>query len=51
MKTLFGYTLLMLGVASQAMAGNNAPEIGASTAMGALTLVSGALLVLRSRRK
>jgi hypothetical protein len=51
MKTLFAYTLLMLGIAGQAMAGVNTPEIGASTAMGALALVSGGLMVLRSRRK
>lgn len=51
MKTLFGYALLIAGIAGQAMAGIPSPEIGASTAMGALTLVSGAVLVLRSRRK
>jgi hypothetical protein len=51
MKTFFGYTLLVMGIAGQAMAGDPAPEIGASTAMGALALVSGGIMVLRSRRK
>lgn len=51
MKTLLGNVLLIAGVAGHMMAGNITPEIGASTAMGALTLVSGAVLVLRSRRR
>ena len=51
MKTLCGYGLLAAGVAGHAMASVVTPEIGASTAMGALALVSGAVLVLRSRRK
>jgi len=50
MKKLFGFALLTMGIAGQALAGNPTPEIGASTAAGALTLLSGALLVLRSRR-
>jgi len=51
MKKLFGFAVLMAGIAGQAMAGAPVPEIGASTAAGALTLLSGGILVLRSRRK
>lgn len=51
MRKLFGYALLMAGIAAQAMAGDPVPEIGASSAAGALTLLSGGILVLRSRRK
>ena len=50
MKKLFGFALLTMGIAGQALAGNPTPEIGASTAAGALTLLSGGILVLRSRR-
>jgi hypothetical protein len=44
-------SLLLLGLATSAFAGVAAvPEIDASTATGALTLISGAALVLRARR-
>jgi hypothetical protein len=43
---------VMLGVAGFAMAGNPvAPEIDAASGIGAITLLSGAVLVLRARRK
>lgn len=51
MKQLLALSLLTAASAVQMLAGNNAPEIGASTAAGALTLVGGAMLVLRSRRR
>jgi hypothetical protein len=51
MKNIFA-CVLMLGIATSAFAGNviQVPEIDGATAAGALTLVSGAVLVLRSRR-
>jgi len=44
--------LVLLAIAGTAFAGvAPSPEIDASTAASALTLISGAALVLRSRRK
>jgi hypothetical protein len=44
--------LLLLGVSSFAFAGTTAaPEISAASGVAAITLVSGALLVIRGRRK
>lgn len=53
MKKLFAYSLLLTGLLNQAFAGDGfvVPEINASTAVGALSLVSGAVLILRTRRK
>lgn len=52
MKKIFAYSLLLAGLASHALAGGNpVPEINASTAVGAISLVSGAVLILRTRRK
>lgn len=51
MKLLVAYAMVLTASATQLLAGNPAPEIGASTAAGALTLVGGAMLVLRSRRR
>ncbi len=52
MKTL-GMMLLLVGVSSLAIAGTSipAPEISPASGVGALALVSGALLVIRGRRK
>lgn len=52
MKTI-GLMMLLVGAAGSAMAGVPAvtPEIDSATAVGALALLSGALLVIRSRRK
>ena len=50
MRKTLGFALLIAGIAGQALAGISTPEIGASTAVGALTLLSGGILVLRSRR-
>jgi hypothetical protein len=49
-----GLVLLFVGFSSFAIAGGiavAAPEIGPASAAGALALVSGALLVIRGRRK
>ncbi len=52
MKTL-GLMILLLGAAGSALAGTTsaAPEIDAVSTIGAVALLSGALLVIRSRRK
>jgi hypothetical protein len=51
MKTV-GMMLLLAGLSSFAMGGTpQAPEISPATGVGALTLLSGALLVIRARRK
>ena len=47
---LLGFAVLMATVASQAFAGTPAPEIDSSSVAAAVGLVSGGLLVLRSRR-
>ena len=46
-----GIVLMFLGVTMLAMATQGVPEIGAGSAGSALALVSGALLVLRGRKK
>jgi hypothetical protein len=49
---LVGIVLLFVGISSSAFAGGPAvPEIGPASGMAALALVSGALLVIRGRRK
>ena len=45
-----GLGLLLLGVASAAFAQVASPEIDASSGISALTLLSGALLVIKGRR-
>jgi hypothetical protein len=53
MMRFAGTILLFLGVAGAALAGVHppAPEIDPGSAVSALTLLSGALLVIRGRRK
>ena len=51
MSRALGFALLLTGIASHALASTQTPEIGASTAAGALALLSGGILVLRSRRR
>jgi hypothetical protein len=47
-----GMALLLVSVASLAFAGTaNVPEISPASGVAALTLVSGAILVIRGRRK
>lgn len=48
MKAL-GFALLFVGVSSFALA--SVPEVDAGTAGSAIALVSGALLIMRARRK
>jgi LPXTG-motif cell wall-anchored protein len=50
MDRLLGLTVLILGVAGFAMAGNTTPEIDANSAAAGVALLSGGLLVLRGRR-
>ena len=48
---LTAFSILLLSAAIPAFAGNlNAPEISPAAGFGALTLLSGGILVLRSRR-
>ena len=52
MKNFAGLALLIVGTASFALAGGvQTPEIDAAASVAALTLLSGALLVVRARRK
>jgi len=50
---VFGIVLLLVGVSSFALASEAiaAPEISTASGAGALTLVFGALLVIRGRRR
>ena len=51
MRTIFA-SVLLLGIATAVFGGGvTTPEIDGSTAASAITLISGAVLVLRSRRK
>ena len=54
MNKILGITTLLLGVTGMALAGGLAhgvPEIDAATAIGAVALLSGSFLVIRSRRR
>jgi len=52
MSKLIGFSLLLIGAASFALAGTTAaPEIDGASAASAIVLLSGGLLVLRARRK
>jgi hypothetical protein len=52
MYKLLGLSLLLMGVASSAFALDVvAPEIDSASAVSAVVLLSGGLLVLRARRK
>lgn len=52
MKKVLSFVLLTIGVSAMAMARVvDAPEIDANSAASALALLSGALVVLRSRRR
>ena len=46
---IVGMMLIVVGMSGAAMA--SVPEIDAGSSMSALTLLSGALLVIKSRRK
>lgn len=51
MRFVLGWAALMMSVAGVAFAGTFTPEIDASSGAAAIALLSGGLLVLRSRRK
>ena len=51
MRKLFAVMIVALGTASALLAGNNAPEIDASTGAAAIALLAGGIVVLRARRK
>ena len=48
---LAGLALLTIGVASVSLAAAVGPEIDAATGANALALLSGALLIIRSRKR
>jgi hypothetical protein len=52
MKPLLGLALILMGTSTFALATTaNVPEIDGSSAVAAIALVSGGLLVIRGRRK
>ncbi len=51
MQKIVGMMLLVAGAAGFAMGSVAVPEIGVGSAGSALTLLSGALFVIRGRRK
>jgi len=52
MSNFFGFSLLLVGAANFAFAGGvSTPEIDGASAVSAVALLSGGLLVLRARRK
>jgi hypothetical protein len=51
MRKLLVLTLFLVGGAVSAFAVGPAPEIDPSSAMGALTLLAGCLLVIRGRHR
>ena len=53
MRKSIGFLMLLLGAAGFALAGGGsaAPEIDPATGIGALALLSGAILVIRGRRR
>ena len=48
---LLGSLLLLIGAASAAFASSAVPEISPASAGSAIALISGAVLVMRGRRK
>jgi LPXTG-motif cell wall-anchored protein len=51
MRKLIGWTMLLMGAVGSAFAQSPAPEIDASSSIAALALLSGGLMVLRSRKR
>ncbi len=51
MQKVFGMMLLIVGASQVAMAMLTVPEIGVDSAGSAIALISGAILVIRGRRK
>ena len=48
---ILGMMLLVVGMSGAAMATSAVPEIDAGSGVSALTLLSGALLLIKSRRR
>ena len=48
---ILGMMLLVLGTIAVASAQSQAPEIDATSAVSALALISGSLLILKTRKK
>ncbi len=51
MQKILGMTLIVLGLCSAALASRIVPEIDGATASSAIALISGAVLVIRGRKK
>ena len=51
MRKVIGLALIVIGCVGTALAGTSVPEIDPGSAGSALALISGALLVIRGRRK
>jgi LPXTG-motif cell wall-anchored protein len=51
MKRLSGLLLLSMGIAGHMFAGTVVPEVDPSSGVAALALLSGGMLILRSRKK
>jgi hypothetical protein len=51
MQKVIGVMLLVIGASASAFAVSAVPEIGVGSAGSAVALVSGALLVIRGRKK
>ncbi len=51
MQKILGTTLMLLGLCGAALAQNQVPEIDGATVASAVALISGAVLVIRARKK
>jgi len=51
MTKIVGMIMLLIGVAGFAMAGTAVPEIDPGSAVAPFALLSGAILIIRARRK
>ena len=51
MNRMIGLSILMVSMATFALAGIRAPEIDATSGAAAIGLLSGGILILRSRKK
>jgi hypothetical protein len=51
MQKWLAFTLLMIGVSASCLAAPAAPEIDPATGGSAIALVTGALLMIRARRR
>jgi len=51
MSKILAITLFVLGLSCAAFAGVPTPEIDGATAISAITLITGAALIIKSRKK